>query len=85
MNEENQVEIMEEEGSALSDELLNAINEDWDTDVLPGDIRRTRRNRRKQRTAGRMQTSRKPKSRRTRPLKRRLSRKKPRRKQTSLS
>ena len=37
MNEENQVEIMEEEGSAMSDELLNAINEDWDTDVLPGD------------------------------------------------
>ena len=36
MNEENQVETMEE-GSALSDELLNAINEDWDTDVLPGD------------------------------------------------
>ena len=36
MNEENQVEIMEE-GSAMSDELLNAINEDWDTDVLPGD------------------------------------------------
>ena len=35
MNEENQVETMEE-GSALSDELLNAINEDWDTDVLPG-------------------------------------------------
>ena len=38
MNEENQVETMEEEGSTLSDELLNAINEDWDTDVLPGDI-----------------------------------------------
>ena len=38
MNEENQVETMEEESSALSDELLNAINEDWDTDVLPGDI-----------------------------------------------
>ena len=37
MNEENQVETMEEEGSAMSDELLNAINEDWDTDVLPGD------------------------------------------------
>ena len=37
MNEENQVETMEEESSALSDELLNAINEDWDTDVLPGD------------------------------------------------
>ena len=36
MNDENQVETMEE-GSALSDELLNAINEDWDTDVLPGD------------------------------------------------
>ena len=36
MNEENQVETMEE-SSALSDELLNAINEDWDTDVLPGD------------------------------------------------
>ena len=36
MNEENQVETMEE-GSALSDELLNAINEDWDTDVMPGD------------------------------------------------
>ena len=36
MNEENQVETMEE-GSTLSDELLNAINEDWDTDVLPGD------------------------------------------------
>ena len=36
MNEENQVETMEE-GSALSDELLNAINDDWDTDVLPGD------------------------------------------------
>ena len=35
MNEENQVETMEE-SSALSDELLNAINEDWDTDVLPG-------------------------------------------------
>ena len=37
MNDENQVGTMEEEGSALSDELLNAINEDWDTDVLPGD------------------------------------------------
>ena len=37
MNDENQVETMEEESSALSDELLNAINEDWDTDVLPGD------------------------------------------------
>lgn len=36
MNEENQVETMEE-GSALSEGLLNAINEDWDTDVLPGD------------------------------------------------
>ena len=38
MNEENQVETMGEESSAMSDELLNAINEDWDTDVLPGDI-----------------------------------------------
>ena len=37
MNDENQVETMEEESSAMSDELLNAINEDWDTDVLPGD------------------------------------------------
>lgn len=37
MNDENQVETIEAEGSALSDELLNAINEDWDTDVLPGD------------------------------------------------
>ena len=37
MNEENQVETMEEESSALSEEILNAINEDWDTDVLPGD------------------------------------------------
>ena len=36
MNEENQVETMEE-GSALSEGLLDAINEDWDTDVLPGD------------------------------------------------
>ena len=32
MNEENQVEIMEE-GSAMSDELLKAINEDWDTEI----------------------------------------------------
>ena len=37
MNEENQVGTMGEESSAMSDELLNAINEDWDTDVLPGD------------------------------------------------
>ena len=84
MNEENQVEIMEEEGSAMSDELLNAINEDWDTDVLPGDI--TEDEEKQEETADNGDNAdQQPKSRRTRPLKRRLSRKKPRRKQTSLS
>ena len=32
MNDENQVETMEE-GSELSEGLLDAINEDWDTDA----------------------------------------------------
>lgn len=37
MNEENQVETMENDSFSASEELINAIDADWDTDVIPSD------------------------------------------------
>lgn len=37
MNEENQVETMENDSFSASEELINAIDADWDTDVTPYD------------------------------------------------
>lgn len=37
MNKENQVETMENDSFSASEELINAIDADWDTDVTPSD------------------------------------------------
>ena len=37
MNEENHVETMENDSFSASEELINAIDADWDTDVIPAD------------------------------------------------